>query len=1312
MFCSSICPASASRPAQRGVALVIVLSFLVLLSALIIAFFSSVQTDLVGSKTYASGVTVRQLAETTTNVVIGQISDATKSYLVPGDTGSSRMTWASQPGLIHTYGDDGKPGRSFKLYSSVNMVEDAGADFLPVKHLDDEVPDTWPSAPALFSDLNSPVLIPEAGGKITVGGAYYTANYPILDPLGQYVPKDQTGIEGFSIQSAKGFGAATWTPNASYNPSVSKDPKKTGNPAPMPVRWLYVLRDGTLTAPDPDGTTTATWTSAPSNPKPSKDNPIVGRVAFWADDETCKLNINTASEGTFWDRAWANSDNSSSPFAETQLNNRIPVKGEYQRYPGHPATTCLSPVLGGLIPVFKIPAAGDTFNPSDYSFYQRYYDLLPRVRDGGSKAGTVDTFNKQANGTTVPAIDPDQNRLFSSVDELLFAPPDETKPQAPQALKPGASRTSSSGITRSALEQAKFFLTAYNRAPEVNAFGRPRISLWQLQQEQDPNNGKGGGPKRPRNSKDELLAFCSTINSASKYKFYFQRYSIYLRNPTNVRTEHRNVPFMQLPSHGFQAPSSQDPALDWTGTGMDRNRDLYQYLQNMTSTKVPGWGTKITDKYPAATRDQILTEMVDLVRSGTNGYAIDPDLPPQYEYAPARGLSDAASGETQIVPLVPPDNTPGADTKGFGRFPVITEAALIFYATASTDGKAGSPGKKMRALLMLQPYSPTAGSWSWSPLVRYVVKDAKNLSINGKTGLFRDNLTNLLTARCGYGSGGNHTTAYTGTYAAFRRWYEMGGENDHNKNIPATGFTKWDEESDYPFVSDEIDIDPAQKKFTFEGGEITVEVHSGYADAATDATKVQTFKIKFPPAPSFWPAPKDSLQPPLPPPQVPIDFKDFNKRINGFKLIDAINDTVRSVQIDPKGPSRGDLRYVASLKTVTSDYFKGYPGGADGPGYDDPTAPVIHSLRNGDGETPAGGHFHSDLVDGTNGSPSVSPGNPIAARGMKGAKMISGVLGDYDNGPAPHEDGCYINKPDDYYGSGDNHTVAVVTPNRQVCSPVMFGSLPVGAPWQTLLFCPNPPGGRSHPGFQGIRDHVFLDFFTMPVIEPYAISEPFSTAGKVNLNYQIAPFTYITRSTALRGVLKSTRVMAIPNSATNYKSGARDTVFRDEINRDETIAGFEERFGTASTGPFTGEKGMFRAASEICDMYLVPIVRNAPAVTLAAVKGKWWQDYAFTGDNAREFPYSHIYERVTTKSNTYTVHMRVQVLRKRTTTDPATWVEGQDQVASEYRGSATVERYIDPGDTDLKDFALPANSSLSMDDYYKFRIVNTKKFAP
>jgi len=275
----------------------------------------------------------------------------------------------------------------------------------------------------------------------------------------------------------------------------------------------------------------------------------------------------------------------------------------------------------------------------------------------------------------------------------------------------------------------------------------------------------------------------------------------------------------------------------------------------------------------------------------------------------------------------------------------------------------------------------------------------------------------------------------------------------------------------------------------------------------------------------------------------------------------------------------------------------------------------------------------------------------------------------------------------------------------------MFGSLPTGAlntppqPWQTLLFCKNPSAGSSHPGFAKIHDHVFLDFFTMPVVEPYAISEPFSTAGKVNLNYQIAPFTYITRSTGVRGVMKSTRLMVIPSSSTNYKSTSSTSLFRLSINRDQTLAGFDQRFAAPSMqGVYNGGTGPFRSASEICDMYLVPT-----GAALSSMSS-FWSQYPFTGDNAREFPYGHIYERVTTKSNVYTIHMCVQVLRKTNQTNPAQWIEGLDTVASEYRGSSTVERYVDPSDATLPDFA--ADPTKSLDAYYKFRIINSKKFVP
>ena len=95
-----------------------------------------------------------------------------------------------------------------------------------------------------------------------------------------------------------------------------------------------------------------------------------------------------------------------------------------------------------------------------------------------------------------------------------------------------------------------------------------------------------------------------------------------------------------------------------------------------------------------------------------------------------------------------------------------------------------------------------------------------------------------------------------------------------------------------------------------------------------------------------------------------------------------------------------------------------------------------------------------------------------------------------------------------------------------------------------------------------------------------------------------------------------------------------------------------------------------------------------------------------------EIPYGHIYPRVTTKSNSFTIHMRVQALRKSQNSPVDEWKEGVDQIVGEYRGSTTIERYIDAADTSLPDFADPKNVNENLDRHYRFRIVNTKKFSP
>lgn len=75
--------------------------------------------------------------------------------------------------------------------------------------------------------------------------------------------------------------------------------------------------------------------------------------------------------------------------------------------------------------------------------------------------------------------------------------------------------------------------------------------------------------------------------------------------------------------------------------------------------------------------------------------------------------------------------------------------------------------------------------------------------------------------------------------------------------------------------------------------------------------------------------------------------------------------------------------------------------------------------------------------------------------------------------------------------------------------------------------------------------------------------------------------------------------------------------------------------------------------------------------------------------------------------------------RRQTNEDWARFDERVDSVVSDYRGSTTVERYVDPNDTRIPDYGavLKEGSSLGgevpgIDRYYRFRVVGHRRFAP
>jgi hypothetical protein len=412
---------------------------------------------------------------------------------------------------------------------------------------------------------------------------------------------------------------------------------------------------------------------------------------------------------------------------------------------------------------------------------------------------------------------------------------------------------------------------------------------------------------------------------------------------------------------------------------------------------------------------------------------------------------------------------------------------------------------------------------------------------------------------------------------------------------------------------------------------------------------------------------------------------------------------------------------------------------------------------------------------------------PLAIAGSRRSNEVQ-LFGDFDNGAGLMVDGPYINKPDegnvhslktkftqeimDYWEARRNYGEfpyfsnpdiaeaggpAYFSPNRIISGPGMFGSLPSAAldlsqrpsrPWQTLLFRPNVVGNGylTHPGakdsdWQGRfldnapPDHVLMDLFWMPVVEPYAISEPLSTAGKINMNYQIVPFLHVHRDTALRGVFRSELILCVPNQwHRSYKHDFgrgqgyhwRDNPFGGELQgkrlraaivEDDTLRQFDQRFNAGLDA--------FKSATEICEIHLIPeessrrlrtgskgsIGSYTPSVQQMQ-NGKYWRDHSLVGDNSRERPYTNIQTRLTTKSNTFQVHYRAQVIkqaRRDSDAEYGQWRPSTDTVQAEYRGSSVVERYVDPNGV-MPDFA--DRESPSIDEFYRFRVINPRRFAP
>lgn len=630
---------------SRGAALVIVLAFLVLVTVLVVAFFGTVSSEYGAAKITADVEAGRQLAETTVQIAMGQIRTATSQ---PG------KAWASQPGMIRTYDDAGRSDEVFALYSTSAMRRSVGGGaFDPAADLPGAA---WAADRAFWVDLNAPAE-----------GRSGQPVFPVIDPraAGEVSPGLPL-VEGFSYSSSAISGAVS--------PTGTSDPAAR---LPMPVRWIYVLRDGSLSVPSGGSGDTATF-AAPS-PVPTADNPVVGRLAFWTDDETCKLNVNTACGGVPWDTPIGNSG------LEMLFARYQPAKNEFSRYPGHPASVSLAPVfwsyLGMASPTDSVfpaftpnwnttqpMASGPALSAAATAFRDKIFPLIPRNTFGGSAMATKTTADVSTGLAALAAVDSD--RLFGSADELLYGPNEGNTSRAANPL----------GLSTDDIGKLNFFVTAQSRAPEVNLFNLPKIVLWPLPdatlKSVQNANAVAGNTRSPL---DNLIAFCAALsydNGTKKREYGFTR-------------------------HDANSPTNDIAASDAEGT--KNNQILYSYLDSLMGRPLPGFGSSFSTRYGANGTRQILTGVYDFIRSQINlvdssNSAADPAsasnldgaFVSRFAYAAANAAGNLGTGglANQIGQVIPAQMPNG--TRGSGRVPVLSQIAVEFIARAANQ-PPGSP---------------------------------------------------------------------------------------------------------------------------------------------------------------------------------------------------------------------------------------------------------------------------------------------------------------------------------------------------------------------------------------------------------------------------------------------------------------------------------------------------------------------------------------------------------------------------------------------------------------------------------------------
>lgn len=1208
----------------------------------------------------------------------------------PEDSSAVPFAWATQPGMVRVYHPSNAVHvRAYRLYSSKDSVQSPGEALHGASRSE---------STARWVDLNEPALV---DGQ---------QRFPILDP--------RVVVEGFE---------------ADVKDSL-----------PMPVEWLYVLQDGSLGTVDDAGI----WLG---DATPSADNPVVGRTAFWMDDETSKLNINVSSEGLPWDVPRYDSPR------ERRYGERQPVSGEVQRFPGHPATTSLSSVL------FPDKAADhpDPDKALSEEELDTLYGLTPRVALAESE-----TF--------------DDDPLYTSVQAW------ERRAGLPEGQLSG-------------------FLTTSNAAPETTVHGRPRMSIWPAPSSQ--GSAYDEHSQALSSLSNESYHFTRTDAHATQTELYEAA------NGNNVAL-YRNVmnqAYHVAPGYGKSLATkygAQLPAEDYSDP-TDFDKDHYQIALGMFQHIRQ---TNLADPLAArryggdGSQGSGQTAGISLSRRDLKSHTSDsvpwhlPSLEPlasgrlftisevalvAYNTAqitlksfsdtgnPTFASGGGGSGDARIIQEVLKNKHPEyASWRGrrFGKedigkeFSYIEVGLLIEFFCPSQGYPAIHPNQTVRLLTDGPGYlsglsAGTGLSINGIPLElwgnsiesgSFALKGPAIMSVDPRRTNARGDLP---AAWLGLGGAGGMRAFRFGTFN-----FDRSSRGYHGSNFLANGtgpLSLFYCQTPVVLREDE-DLSISQQ------APMQLVVHHRGASEATRNDISQVVNVRFA-------QPGETLRLPLPTPNT-SSFGGWTRRMRGaaqsFKPIGVLDprgsETIASVSV-----AHGDYRHVAAKRHTPSELMRSHPlATVENNGHS-----LMWDHREGGARIEKGAAYAPDLIgrslvegakypDTALPDFTFDPAHRSTFAPLLGANyqfpIDPSITRDFDTGFGRQADGAYQNAPSDgappvpgsslfnpktpYFDFDGSPSLSSLSANeftqrRMAPSPVAMGSLSsaiqANAPWTCLLFRPNAEDPSIHPHlgergngmrFENYResldghrlpqmasviddpelppDHLWLDQFWMPTATPEHVCTPFATQGKVNLNHQLMPFTHIKRTTALRAALKVERVLAIPTTAgATYKTQVNNPDWRLFIDPDETLKGFEAKFSR-------GE--LFLTESELCEQFLIPEGQtwDADGSTMHA----FWQRHRLSGDNVLERPYAGLYSRVTTRSNAFRLHFRVQALGKHPDTPANQFDPLRDHVIADQRGSASIERVLQTDHPDLPAYLQQPDSAPQIERFYRYEVRDERLF--